>query len=109
MARTKRMTAVSVAVALVVAVVAVIAVVAAYRAYSSGQGLARGARYARRARDVGSGRSKCYSCEADAGVQGTVTKCLDCQGPSFRYLSETIIAERGAAENGACLGCRGAP
>ena len=60
-------------------------------------------------RDDGSVRSKCYSCEAQSGVRGGVGKCLTCQGPRFRYLSETIIARTGSAENGACLGCRGAP
>lgn len=60
-------------------------------------------------RDMGSGRSKCTTCEDQAGVQGGVGKCLDCQGPSFRYLTETIIAEKGAEANGACLTCRGGP
>lgn len=101
MPKTRTVVAVTVAVAFVAACVAF---AAAYRARAPRrQGVPVPVR------DRGSGRSKCYSCEADAGVQGTVTKCLDCQGPSFRYLTETIIAERGAAENGACLGCRGAP
>lgn len=62
-----------------------------------------------RVRDMGSQRQKCTTCEDQSGVQGGVGKCLTCQGPSFKYLTETIIAEQGAAANGACLGCRGAP
>lgn len=58
-------------------------------------------------RDTGSVRSKCTTCEDQAGVQGGVGKCLTCQQPSFKYLTETIIAEQGADR--ACLGCRGAP
>jgi hypothetical protein len=58
-------------------------------------------------RDTGSGRSKCVSCEDQAGVQGGVGRCLDCQGPSFKYLTETIIAEQGADR--ACRGCSGGP
>ncbi len=60
-------------------------------------------------RDHGSGRSKCYDCEGQAGEAGGKPKCLTCTAPSFKYLDDTIIAARGAAENGACMGCRAAP
>jgi hypothetical protein len=62
-----------------------------------------------RVRDMGSGRSKCYSCEDQSGLDGSKPKCLTCTQPSFKYLTETIIAEQGAAANGACHACRGAP
>jgi hypothetical protein len=60
-------------------------------------------------RDMGSSRSKCIDCESQAGVDGGKPKCITCTQPSFKYLTETIIAEQGAAANGACLSCRGAP
>ena len=57
-----------------------------------------------RVADRGTGRSKCLDCEAE-GVP--TNKCLTCAQPSFRYLTETIAADRGA--DWACRGCRGAP
>ena len=58
-------------------------------------------------RDMGSSRSKCIDCESQAGVDGGKPRCLTCTQPSFRYLTETIIAEQGADR--ACRGCSGAP
>ena len=62
-----------------------------------------------RVRDTGTSKSKCLDCEGQAGLDGSKPKCLTCTQPSFRYLTETIIAEKGAEANGACLSCRGAP
>ena len=58
-------------------------------------------------RDMGSSRSKCMTCEEQAGAQGGKARCLTCTQPSFRYLTETIIAEQGADR--ACRGCVGNP
>lgn len=58
-------------------------------------------------RDMGSSRSKCVSCEQQAGVDGGKPKCITCTQPSFKYLTETIIAEQGADR--ACRGCAGGP
>jgi hypothetical protein len=60
-------------------------------------------------RDMGTAKSKCFNCEDQAGLDGSKPKCLTCTQPSFKYLTETIIAEKGAEANGACLSCRGAP
>lgn len=75
---------------IVVAVVAVVAVIAA----------AAAARRTPRSRCMRpppfQGQSKCFSCEAAlppaADLYGN--RCLDCEGPSFRYLTETIGTER---------------
>jgi hypothetical protein len=58
-------------------------------------------------RDMGSNKSKCFECESQAGVDGGKPKCITCTQPSFKYLTETIIAEQGADRS--CRGCRGAP
>lgn len=58
-------------------------------------------------RDRGSAKSKCFSCEGQAGSEGGTGKCLTCQQEPFKYLTETIVAEMGADR--ACRGCRAAP
>lgn len=46
-------------------------------------------------RDKFEGPSKCFDCEyalpREADLYGN--RCLDCEGPKFRYLNETIQAE----------------
>lgn len=46
-------------------------------------------------RDKFEGRSKCFDCEYALPLEANLygNRCLDCEGPKFRYLNETIQAE----------------
>jgi len=43
------------------------------------------------------GQSKCFDCEAALPAAADLygNRCLDCEGPGFRYLDETIQTELG--------------